>query len=491
MVFEDEKGASSLNRVQTVLPDHISFIKSQMLKASGFISVSGSREVTIGNLERHVIIPSKDDNNYRKAWAEVYNLAIEYLENSLRLAYFEGGLDYRLIDWPVFEAGNANYARGLERILNEYNQSKKATKKEEPGIVVNQSSVMLEPVNQIHLVSDEDKESLSKHEDLKNNNLANQIHLVSDENKESLSKHEDLKNNNLANQIHLVSDEDKESLSKHEDLKNNNLANQSLSNFQSNDYSGLSVVETPAMSNPVFEEPQEEKTSIVSKGDFSAQKISDGDVLTPIDFSELRDSNTNLVILTCQNVDSGKEENIFLGNATHCSDENFKTGAFIYGKATDEHMVNDEVKKIVRLLENCGSNFTGFVIYSIDNSYALKNRDSEMKILSLINTYTAICDGLTQVGYRPMVSMNLTSDRIIGEVKQRYGLDDKYEVSYMVLVRELDDVAKEVSTTLVDPWNNYDNVTIKDTKFKNNEYLADKTNVHLKLIENKNLARAA
>lgn len=465
MVFEDEKGASSLNRVQTVLPDHISFIKSQMLKASGFISVSGSREVTIGNLERHVIIPSKDDNNYRKAWAEVYNLAIEYLENSLRLAYFEGGLDYRLIDWPVFEVGNANYARGLERILNEYNQSKKATKKEEPGIVVNQSSVMLEPVNQIHLVSDE--------------------------NKESLSKHEDLKNNNLANQIHLVSDEDKESLSKHENLKNNNLANQRLSNFQSNDYSGLSVVETPAMSNPVFEEPQEEKTSIVSKGDFSAQKISDGDVLTPIDFSELRDSNTNLVILTCQNVDSGKEENIFLGNATHCSDENFKTGAFIYGKATDEHMVNDEVKKIVRLLENCGSNFTGFVIYSIDNSYALKNRDSEMKILSLINTYTAICDGLTQAGYRPMVSMNLTSDRIIGDVKQRYSLDDKYEVSYMVLVRELDDVAKEVSTTLVDPWNNYDNVTIKDTKFKNNEYLADKTNVHLKLIENKNLARAA
>ena len=199
--------------------------------------------------------------------------------------------------------------------------------------------------------------------------------------------------------------------------------------------------------------------------EFSFQKILDGDKLTKKDLRNLHDIDSKLVMIPCQDVDNIKAEKMFLENMHVCSDENIMSGAMIYGRATDEKEALYELKKMFKLLDQCDKNFSRCVIYEVNDKFALKNKDSEMRLLSFINAYTMVAEGLSKEGYIPILSMNLTSRRILNDIYGRYKLDSKFEIIYMVLVRELDELAKNDSTILMDPQYDYDVITLRNPKF--------------------------
>lgn len=205
--------------------------------------------------------------------------------------------------------------------------------------------------------------------------------------------------------------------------------------------------------------------------EFTAQKILDGDKLTARDFRELREQKVKMVVLPCQDVDNIKEEKIFLENMHACEDEDFKTGVMIYGNATDEREAVYELKKILKLLDHCNAAFTKYVIYEVNDKFAKKNKDSEMKLLSFINAYSMIADGLAKEGFLPMIAMNVTSKKILDDIYNRYNLDSKYQVLYVTLVRELEELSGTESTILMDPQYDYDLITVKDTRFRYGEML--------------------
>ena len=222
--------------------------------------------------------------------------------------------------------------------------------------------------------------------------------------------------------------------------------------------------------------------------EFTAQKILDGDKLNQRDFRDFHDKGIRLVILPCQNVDNIKEEKLFLENMRACNEEGMKTGVMIYGTATDEREAAYELKKIYNLLEQCGSSFTRYVIYEINDNFARKNKDGEMKLLSLINAYTIVAEGLSREGYLPMISMNVQSKEILSDIIKRYNLDSKYEILYVTLVRELEALDKGDSTILMDPQYDYDLLTVRDTKFNYGQMLQELVNSEVK---NTTLANAA
>ena len=113
-----------------------------------------------------------------------------------------------------------------------------------------------------------------------------------------------------------------------------------------------------------------------------------------------------------------------------------------------------------------GFNFLGY-------KFVLKNRDSEMKLLSFINAYTLILEGLAKEGFIPILSMSLSSKNILKDIFERYNLDSKFEILYRVLVRELDELNKGDSTILLDPQYDYDVVTLRDGRFKNGELIKE------------------
>ena len=189
-----------------------------------------------------------------------------------------------------------------------------------------------------------------------------------------------------------------------------------------------------------------------------------------MEFNNLKEE-TKFIILPCRNVDKIKEEKLYLDNAQKCEDEGIKFGTFLYGHSRDEVEASLELKRIIKLLENQCSNFIGFVMYEINDNYVLKNKDSEMKLLSFINAYTIVAEGLANANYMPMISMNLESRKILDDIYSRYSLKSKYEICYMVLAREIDKIEDGMSTILVDPQYDYDIITICDTPFKNNELL--------------------
>lgn len=205
--------------------------------------------------------------------------------------------------------------------------------------------------------------------------------------------------------------------------------------------------------------------------EFVAQKILDGDKLTQKDFRDLRDQNAKLVILPCLNVDNIKDEKVFLENMHVCSEEGMKSGAMIYGSATDEREAVYELKKIFKLLDQCGSSFIRYVIYEVNDNFVKKNKDSEMKLLSFINAYSMIAEGLAKEKYVPMIAMNVTSKKILSDIYNRYNLENKYETVYVTLVRELDELDKGDSTILMDPQYDYDLLTVRDTRFRYGEML--------------------
>ena len=195
------------------------------------------------------------------------------------------------------------------------------------------------------------------------------------------------------------------------------------------------------------------------------------------------------MILPCQDVDNIKEEKLFFENMNVCNDENVDTGVMIYGKATDEKDATYEFKKLFKLLDQCGNSFTRCVVYEVNDKFVQKNKDSEMKLLSFINAYTMIAEGLAKEGMLPIISMNLTSKKILEDIYKRYNLDSKYEIVYMVLVRELDELSKEDSTILMDPQYDYDVMTLRNPRFKNSEIIREM--LESKKAINTTLAKAA
>lgn len=455
MIDEKDTGAL-INQIRVVTRDHIDWIKTQLIKSGNFMVARG-REVWIdvpnSKLKNLVTIPSKNEPNYRDAWARVYNLAVDYLEGCLSYACMRGELDYRTINWPEFNPENADYARQLESIWDNYKLEVARRLQEEEQkkkLTVTKSSVMLEPVNtnNIEKVYNEEVREIEP--------LKVEEPVISAEPPKHVSAEDTAMNFVSSEPVNLESDDN-------------------VINFQES--SSVNLESTEEIVTPEFTE------------EFVAQKILDGDKLTKKDVRNLIDQGTNLVILPCQDIDNIKEEKLFFENMNVCNDENVDTGVMIYGKATDEKDATYELKKLFKLLDQCGNSFTRCVVYEVNDKFVQKNKDSEMKLLSFINAYTMIAEGLAKEGMLPIISMNLTSKKILEDIYKRYNLDSKYEIVYMVLVRELDELSKEDSTILMDPQYDYDVMTLRNPRFKNSEIIREM--LESKKAINTTLAKAA
>ena len=450
MINEKDTGAL-INQIREISRDHIDWIKSQLLKPNNFIVAKG-REVWIdvpnSKLKNIVTIPSKNEGNYREAWVRVYNLAVDYLEGSLSYACMKGDLDYRTIKWPDFDPNNADYARELEKVLDNYKlvlAKKREEEEKKSQLMVTKSSVMLNPVNP-KIVENAYKKEVKDDETPKLATRAVRVYAQSDK-----------------NEIRHAAP-----------LENPVLLKPEVQKLE---------VES---AEPIREQLHEEDRPIE---EFVAQKILDGDKLTKKDLRDLHDHGQQVVVLPCQDVDNIKEEKLFLENMHICEDEFIKTGVMIYGHATEEKEAAYELKKIFKLLDQCGEGFTKWVIYEVNDKFVLKNKDSEMKLLSFINAYQMIAEGLAKEGYLPIIAMNVTSKKILSDIYTRYNLDSKFEIMYTVLVRELDDLTKNDSNILMDPQYDYDIVTIRNPRFKNAEVLRKVINDSN--VKNTALAKAA
>ena len=118
----------------------------------------------------------------------------------------------------------------------------------------------------------------------------------------------------------------------------------------------------------------------------------------------------------------------------------------------------------------------------------MKNKDGEMRLLSLINAYTIIAEGLARENYLPMISMNVRSKKILSDIIGRYNLESKYEILYVTLVRELEELDNGDSTILMDPQYDYDLLTVRDTKFKYGQMLQELVNSEVKNTTLSNVA---
>ena len=448
MINEKDTGAL-INQIREISRDHIDWIKTQLLKPNNFMVAKG-REVWIdvpnSKLKNIVTIPSKNEPNYREAWIRVYNLAVDYLEGSLSYACMKGDLDYRTIQWPDFDSSNANYVRGLEKVLDAYKLELDKKRKEEEQksrLMVTKSSVMLSPIDSEAFDSAYKREV----EDAALLNVSPRAVRVQAKNAKP--------------ELEYVASKS---------LENSAPLEKSIQNLE---------IESI--------EPVREEEYVGEK--FVAQKILDGDKLTKKDLRDLHDNGADLVVLPCQDVDNIKEEKLFLENMRVCSNDYIRTGVMIYGHATEEREAAYELKKIFKLLDQCGYGFTRWIIYEVNDKFVLKNKDSEMKLLSFINAYTMIAEGLAKDGFIPVISMNVTSKKILSDIYNRYNLESKFEIIYTVLVRELDDLSKNDSTILMDPQYDYDIVTLRNPKFKNAETL--KSVLNNLDVQNTTLAKVA
>lgn len=449
MISHDRNGANQTNKINIVLPVHIGWIKVQLRNRNFVDYNSAAREVYINrpneNSKNIVNIPPREDSAYPQAWANVYNYALAFLEDSLVQSLLEkrfvtvGDNNSIIVNdkqfvVPKFDEKTVEYVTVLEQIWNEYQIVKKKSNNiknnDIDAIRVSQSSVTIgdveKPVKPVESVA-----PVKPVEPVKPVKPVEPVKPV---------KPVEPVRPTVLPSVDVITESQVEELS----LK------QAFNDIQATDNN--------------------------TENDLVGQKISDGDILTDMDFSELRDNETSIVFVTCQNVGRIREEDIFMENAMHCQEENFPIGAFIYGKAFNQNSGVTELKKMLKLLYKCGDNFVNSVIYSINNDYVLENQKNEEKLLDFINTYNGIADGLSTAGYQVMISMSVDSGKILNELKKEKNIEDRYETNYMVLVREVDSVDKNVSNILVDPWNNYDTVTIKDSKFKNKEILSEKIN---------------
>ena len=406
----DEKKDLS-NRINNILPEHIFWIKTQMMKKNGFIKTRG-REVLIDDSYKnsvHIVnIPSKDQIGYLASWIDVYNYALDYLEGAINKACeenkfikMENGvykLNDRPIRWPLFKACDASYAKGLEKILNEYNDAKRKLK-ESDNVFVKKSSVVLKTSDDISISDDSIDYAIKK--------------INEDKKEKKVSNFE-----NLKRRIRSV-------------IHNN-----------------------------------ENEIDINKTDKFIIQKLSDGDIIDSRDINNLKNNKTDIAFITCQDIDIPKEENVFLSNMELCQREGLNTGAFIYGNSADQHSAAIELRRINKLLLKCNIS-SKLVIYNINNDYVIKNKNSELKVLEYINIYNSILLSLRKKGYYVMLSMNVESSKVINDINKRYNIQNDYEVVYMTVVRDLENIDSNSSVIIVDPANNYDEVEIKNKKILN------------------------
>lgn len=427
----DEKREALLsNRNNDISPDHTAWIKEQFSKRR-FISAHG-REVWIKapgrNLSRIVNIPNRNSENYRKAWTDVYNLCLDYLEGMVNTACLENKFIQRMgnvwmlnghvVIWPKFNRANADYARGLERILEEYSYVKSKyieSLNKTDGLRIKKSSVSLTPRENTKVI----------------------YRPVNSTQKQSISK---------------AIPKQKVESSRPEAPR----------------------IEPKEINVPVREQKKTQfmplKTpngNTTQTKSLKIQKISDGDILNSRDFSKLREEGTDILILTCMNVLNTKEEDIFLKNARNSLKEEMKTGAFIYGHAKDEHEGASELKILLKILSKFNKDFSGLIFYSVDNEYIRQIKKDEEKLQDYINVYNAIITTLKRAGYTAVISMNLESGKIISEIVKKYNMEFEHNIIYMVVVRDVEDLDKSVPRIVVDPWNDFDVVELKKTDLEN------------------------
>ena len=128
------------------------------------------------------------------------------------------------------------------------------------------------------------------------------------------------------------------------------------------------------------------------------------------------------------------------------------------------------------------------VIYEVNDKFVFDHKGSEMELLSFINAYSLIAEGLAKEGCLPVISMNLMSKKFLEDIYQRYNLESKYEIVYVVLVREIEELEKNDSTILMDPQYDYDILTLKNPKYSTGSELKEVIN---NLEKNTTLAKAA
>lgn len=381
-----------INRNDNIFPDHTLWIKEQLSKKK-FIYTRG-REVLIKapgrNLKKIVNIPPQNDPNYKSSWISVYNLCLDYLEGTINAACIENKfiqrmgnswtLNGHIISWPKFNSKNADYAKELEKILDEYTYVKnKYIQKHKPkeNISVKRTKVPLIPANEI----------ISKPE-------------ISPK-----------KNHIIQKKSHIE--------------KTLNVQEQTLKKYK-------------------------------------IQKISDGDKINHADIEKLRSMNTDLVFLTCQDILNTKEEDLFIRNNIICSDHRLKTGIFIYSKMTNEHEAATELKRLVKMIKTAGDNFSHIIIYSVNNEYVKSIKNSDIKLLEFINIYNTVISTLKKAGFIAMISMNLETRIVIDDINRRYNMNHKHDIIYMILVRDVEMVDSNDSIIVIDPWNDFDTVHIKN-----------------------------
>lgn len=408
MLVQGNEGARISNRINKLYPEHFIWINSQ-IKANKYLATRG-REVFIKKVGTSsaiiVNIPPKGDPNYFNAWIDVYNYALDYLE------------------------GMINYACKENFFIKRHNNKWLLNGKVITWPIFNETSSDY-AISLDRIFDEYAKAKINYIRSAQNKNTDIDVKSSST----YLTKADEVK---LPKEVNYsdIKPSHQSSFVKKSDLSNSKLV------FIKNE--------------PVLVEKE-----------ILIQKVSDGDVLDTRDISKLRSSKTDIVVLTCQDVLVPKEEDIFLENISKCQSEGFKTGAFIYGKGENDHTAAIEIKRIIKLLSKCSDGFSGLVIYSIDNDYILKNRESDINLLNFINMYNSVINTLKQYGYSVMISMSLESGKIIQGISERYNMQNEHDVIYMTFVRDISDVNENTSTIVVDPGNDFDIVNIKNKELIN------------------------
>lgn len=193
------------------------------------------------------------------------------------------------------------------------------------------------------------------------------------------------------------------------------------------------------------------------------KKVSDNDLLKPMDCSCFREEEDPFVLITCTDLNKG--DNVFIHNADLCKHENVPIGAFISGKAITKDQVSNEMKKMNRLFEDY--KLKGPVVYEINNDYIRKNRSDHGKIILALDMVSDIANGLRAKKFNPIICVDADTHKIITDVNKKIRPNFKfgYPIILRILPREKDEIDDSYSTVLMDPIYDYDIVTINNPNF--------------------------
>ncbi len=189
-------------------------------------------------------------------------------------------------------------------------------------------------------------------------------------------------------------------------------------------------------------------------------KISDGDRLTKKDLSTLRELEKDFVLVTC--ADLSKDENTFRDNAELCEEANLPIGACLSGKATTSNDIPKEVKRLFRLLNDY--EFSGPIIYEVNNEYILASQTDKMAINTAINTAIQISELLINENYPVILAMDYNTKKLLTDLNLHY--DFSNGIIYRVLPREMDQVEPDDSIILMDPQYDCDIVKLVNSPYQ-------------------------